>query len=389
MSGQQLLETAKRGAANYRKALGYASRKFDIDTLQCKESGSTIDNVTKYVCEMMYKDLVVTKSTGDNSDKKENDADLEEEVIIDEDGNNNDDNPLPSTTTSSNSNIDSTQTSQPIPSNNNSHNPPSSSDTNNNLNIQSKDTDKVGSNEGNQLDIPNEWFFPGWFSFLSFGPFVPKEKRLSLLEISDASKVVTKSRAEKRKADKIEKDLKRRNNVMNDRGYNTDQMLQLQLINIQRNKETDISRESMLVGLSIQESALSRQIQQAEDRAICLCPDDKQTHSSVHWKRVDALIKRQFEVMEKISEINEIGLNNQRNQQTTNNNDNIPNSEIPTEIADVNPQQVGISINSSSSDITSVSKSLVDGESTQTSTTDKNLTAADTTSTNTNVSNNE
>ena len=91
----------------------------------------------------------------------------------------------------------------------------------------------------------------------------------------------------------------------------------------------------------------------------------------------------------KISEINEIGFNNQRNQQTTNNNDNIPNSEIPTEIANVNPQQVGISINSSSSDITSVSKSLVDGESTQTSATDKNLTAADTTSTNTNVSNNE
>ena len=162
MSGQQLLETAKRGAANYRKALGYASRRFDVDTLQCKESGSTIDNVTKYVCEMMYKDLVVTKSTDDNSDKKENDDDLEEEVIIDEDGNKNDDNPLPSTTTNSNSNIDSTQTSQPIPSNNNkSHNPPSSSDTNNNLiNIQSEDIDKVGSNEGNQLDIPPECFFP-------------------------------------------------------------------------------------------------------------------------------------------------------------------------------------------------------------------------------------
>ena len=106
-----------------------------------------------------------------------------------------------------------------------------------------------------------------------FGIFISKEKYLSLLKISDDSQEVTKSRAEKRKADKILKDLQRRNDVINDRGYNTDQMLQLQLINIQRNKENDRSQESMLVGLSIQESALSRQIQQAEDCAICLCPE--------------------------------------------------------------------------------------------------------------------
>ena len=54
---------------------------------------------------------------------------------------------------------------------------------------------------------PPQWFFSSWFSFIEYGPFVKKEKRLPLLEISDASNKTVKSRVEKRKAEELEKDI--------------------------------------------------------------------------------------------------------------------------------------------------------------------------------------
>ena len=49
MSGRQLLEMAKCGTSFYRKALAFASRKFDLESMTCKESGSTIHDVIEYV----------------------------------------------------------------------------------------------------------------------------------------------------------------------------------------------------------------------------------------------------------------------------------------------------------------------------------------------------
>ena len=55
-------------------------------------------------------------------------------------------------------------------------------------------------------------FFILWFSFIIYDPlFVPKEEqRLSLLEITHTAK----SQTQKRKSDKIEKDLKRSTNMI-------------------------------------------------------------------------------------------------------------------------------------------------------------------------------
>ena len=89
---------------------------------------------------------------------------------------------------------------------------------------QNTSSSKVNNRNLNKPRIvpPPQWFFPSWISFIQYGPFVSKEKRLSLLEITDASKNVVKSRAEKRKAEKLEKVLKRVNDSSADRGYNTD-----------------------------------------------------------------------------------------------------------------------------------------------------------------------
>ena len=48
-SGRTLLELAERGLAHYCKALTFAAKKFDLDTMTVKESGNTIDDVIEFV----------------------------------------------------------------------------------------------------------------------------------------------------------------------------------------------------------------------------------------------------------------------------------------------------------------------------------------------------
>ena len=97
---------------------------------------------------------------------------------------------------------------------------------------------------------PSDWIFPSFFSFIWFGPFVNKESCLPLLEITDAHKDAGKSWAKKRKGDKLEKDIHCQNDTSNERGFSTDQKSQLKLINIQKRKEDDCTRETILVGLN-------------------------------------------------------------------------------------------------------------------------------------------
>ena len=81
-TGTQL---AKKGTGNYCKALAYASKKIDLDTLQCKESGTTVDDVIDYVRTEMCKELMKPKETNENSIDDEiviNENEEEEEYII-------------------------------------------------------------------------------------------------------------------------------------------------------------------------------------------------------------------------------------------------------------------------------------------------------------------
>ena len=286
--GRALLETAKRGIKHYRKALAYASRKFDLDTMQCKESGTTIDDVIEYVLFQMYQDEN-KKSNNDLNQTIELDRDFEDEII---------------SSTDNHSALNNTNAE-------NSNNDRTSSEDNSSIAIENSN-EKSMHNEIDTTIVPDDWFFPSFFSFICFGPFVEKENRLTLLEITDADKNVGKSRASKRKANNIEKELKRESDAQNKRGFSTDQELKLEIINLQKRKEEDRSRETILVGLSIQESAIDRQIQHAEKRAIRLSPDDETTRNSIHWKRVDLLIEKQNEVMKRISDINEEGMRAQK-----------------------------------------------------------------------------
>ena len=146
--------------------------------------------------------------------------------------------------------------------------------------------------------------FPSWFSFLTYGPFVPKDKRLSSLEIIDASKKVGKSRAEKRKIGKLEKDVKRSNDDTSDRGFTTDQKLQLELINLTRQQTTDRTRESKLMGLCVQETAIAKQIDRAERTAERMAPNDIENPYNIWWKKVNNLLKEQESIITQMALLN-------------------------------------------------------------------------------------
>ena len=125
-------------------------------------------------------------------------------------------------------------------------------------------------------------FFISFFFHFIWTIYVSKNNHLLLLEVSDASKKVGKSCAEKRKAEKIENNLKHSTDTVNERGLSTDHMLQMEMIHVEKKKEDDCAQEIILVGLSILENALSRQIESAKNRAICLCGDDKSQRNFVY-----------------------------------------------------------------------------------------------------------
>ena len=99
----------------------------------------------------------------------------------------------------------------------------------------------------------------------------------------------------------MEKDLVREQDSSNKRGFSIDQRIHIEAINLQKLRDNDRKRKSLMVALSIQEGSLARQIELYEKRAMRLSPDDM---SSVHWKCVDELLKRQDGVVQEIEEIN-------------------------------------------------------------------------------------
>ena len=86
----------------------------------------------------------------------------------------------------------------------------------------------------------------------------------------------------------------------NNRGFSTDQRISIESMNINKKRLVHQQNETRLVGLSIQASAIQSQIESAETRANQRCP--KYHKSNVYWKRVDALLEEQNEVIETIKE---------------------------------------------------------------------------------------
>ena len=162
-------------------------------------------------------------------------------------------------------------------------------------------------------EVPPDWKFPGWISFICYGPFVPKHDRLTLFEINDTATEITKSRAAKRKIEKLQKDNERFGDNSNRRGVSFDQELRLKSMKLQEKRDNDRSRESIIVGLSLQESALARQIEFAERRAERLSKEGTDPLFCPYWTKVESLLKQQEDVMEKIAMLNKQSFGNDDN----------------------------------------------------------------------------
>ena len=152
--------------------------------------------------------------------------------------------------------------------------------------------------------MPSDYIFPSFFVFMLWGPFVPPDKRLTLLLTTTKDKSKGKgSREEDRK--------KQLNNMRDDastdvtaaRGFSTEQRIDIENLNVKKQSLYDRQRESRIVGFSIEEAALSRQVEAAERRATLRCPEYDPIN--IHWQRVDALIEEQEFVLSRIRDFNE------------------------------------------------------------------------------------
>ena len=310
VSGRNLLDLAKKGTANFRKALSFASKNFDLEKMSVMESGNTIDDVIEFVRIEMYqlylKEENVKKKAivldCDDLDANDDSMNIEDEYLSS----------LQSSSTekdvshSSSINADCNQTKDDkkkllseIKRNDTSN---KSDATNNNVKVKDAKTSRTVP--------PPQWFFPCWISFIQYGPFVPKDKRLSLLEITDASKKIVKSRAEKRKAVTLEKNIQRMNDNSSDRGFSTDQKIQLEIVDLTRQQTKDRSRESILMGLCVQEAALTKQIDRAERMAERLAPNQMDDKNNKWWSKVNYLINEQEKIINQMATLNNKAIEN-------------------------------------------------------------------------------
>lgn len=94
---------------------------------------------------------------------------------------------------------------------------------------------------------------------------------------------------------KVDKDNERASDTLNVRGYSTDQRISIENMNVSIRRLEHQQKESKLVGLSIQASAIGTQIASAETRAIQRCPE--YNPNNMYWKRVDLLIQQETDVV--------------------------------------------------------------------------------------------
>ena len=70
MSGRQILDIAKKGVQNYRKALAFASKKWDLKSNTPLESGYTKEDLIDFVRLKMYEVLIKNVTYIDSSDEE-------------------------------------------------------------------------------------------------------------------------------------------------------------------------------------------------------------------------------------------------------------------------------------------------------------------------------
>jgi len=273
IAGRTLIEMARNGVKHYKKALSFLAHKWNLKTNTPIDSGGVKEDAIEYVRCRMYKLLQKSKGYDDGSEVSDesDDADIEE--------------------------VDKIQTFE-------------NQEDNNDLS-EDKNTDALADREKNEPDpelldfddVPQDYVFPSYYAFITYGPFADATDQLSLLLTDDENKKKGEgTRAQSRKAAKTAKDVDSGHSISSIREFSTDQRIEIEFLDMQQQAMLDRRNVTSIIALSIEERAIARQLEAAEKRAVLRC--HTYSKNNVHWQRVDTLIEDQQCVMDRIKSFN-------------------------------------------------------------------------------------
>ena len=289
ITGRNLLDLAVKGLRSFKKALAFNSAVWDSEKLIPKKSGESIEDCIEYVRRRMYIEEKKPEHLCESVNSEEEDEDIENgDHEIDLDG----------------ENIEKNNENEEDRAKVNGGNEEltKSNDSGNNTNINDDVTSIASEISTSSLDIPDDYLFPSFFVFVLWGPYVPPDHRLNISLTTDRDRTKSGSVRELKKKESEQKKLNAQSTMAFERGFSTDQRIELDNLKERRFERRDRNRESKMVGLCIEEGAISRQIVQAEKRAEARCSD--YDPDNVYWQRVDQLLKMQQEITDRISRVN-------------------------------------------------------------------------------------
>ena len=281
ITGRTLLGLARKGAQNFWKANSFAEEKWDVKKGEPKESGNTIEDVVNYVRIQMYKSL-----QGGKLDIDEAEMESEQNFCLD---------------TATNDDADDHEThgseTGGIEGGDNETGGIQAGDIE--IEAESVTNSNVAEDDEEEIVVPDNYMFPGFMSFMVWGPFAEPNDRLSLFNTSDGKKGGGKSRAEKRKADKLVKDQNRKDDNSNQRGLTIDQKISYEAVLIQQKTHMQQQNESTMVGLIAHESAFSKRLDSVARMAALRCRE--YDADNIHWKKVDEMEVEHSAILKNLS----------------------------------------------------------------------------------------
>ena len=96
--------------------------------------------------------------------------------------------------------------------------------------------------------MPDNYFFPSFFVFILWGPYVPPDNRLNINLVNDKGRSKSGSVREVRAKESFEKKLDDRTTTYVERGFSTDQRIELEMLRERRLEIKDRIKESKIVG---------------------------------------------------------------------------------------------------------------------------------------------
>ena len=182
------------------------------------------------------------------------------------------------------------------------------------------DSDQEGSEEDEDF-VPANYIFASFMAYVLWGPFAIESEKLSLFSLDDEDKATFMSRSQRRKVTMKKNSEERENDRSAVRGFSTDQRINIQALNINKKRLEHQRNQTYLVGLSIQDAAMARQIESAEKRATIRCP--VYNPRNMHWKICDDLIKTHNELVSSITSKTEALFSNENDEKDDDGDDTV------------------------------------------------------------------